>query len=263
MSDLPDLTLPEHVELWQRTIGWSPSPFQQTQFQQLLRELYVLNQSVNLTRITDPDAFWEKHLWDSLWGVAPWLMADPTFKATALSAHQPVRVIDIGTGGGFPGCPVAIAFPEWQVTLLDSTHKKVTCLKTLCQNLPLTNAKPICDRAEVVGQRLGERATYDLALVRAVGPASSCAEYALPLLKVGGTAVLYRGQWSTEEEQVFQKALKQLGGELLELRSTTTPLTRGQRHGLYLRKAHATSTSYPRKEGLPAKYPLGTVNLTA
>jgi 16S rRNA (guanine527-N7)-methyltransferase len=268
MSDLPDLRLPDlmlpiYTELWQSTIGWSPSPSQQAQFQQLLTELYVLNQSVNLTRITDPEAFWEKHLWDSLWGVAPWLTADPTCKATPLLAHQPARVIDIGTGGGFPGCPVAIAFPEWQVTLLDSTHKKVTCLKILCQNLSLTNARSVCDRAEVVGQRTGERATYDLALVRAVGPVSSCAEYALPLLKIGGTAVLYRGQWSTEEEQILQKALNPLGGELLELRSTTTPLTHGQRHGLYLHKAHATSPSYPRREGLPAKYPLGTVSLTA
>jgi 16S rRNA (guanine527-N7)-methyltransferase len=258
---LPNLTLPESIELWQSTIAWSPSPFQQTQFQQLLTELYVLNQSVNLTRITDPEAFWEKHLWDSLWGVSPWLTADSTFKATPLLT-QPVRAIDIGTGGGFPGCPVAIAFPEWQVTLLDSTHKKVTCLKTLCQNLSLTNAKPVCDRAEIVGQRPGDRAAFDLALVRAVGPVSSCAEYALPLLKIGGTAVLYRGQWSTEEEQILQKALKQLGGELLELRSTTTPLTHGQRHSLYLRKTKATSPSYPRKEGLPAKYPLGITSLT-
>jgi 16S rRNA (guanine527-N7)-methyltransferase len=259
---LPDLTLPECTELWQRTITWSPSPFQQAQFQQLLTELYGLNQSVNLTRITDPEAFWEKHLWDSLWGVSPWLMADLTFKATPLQPDQAVRVIDIGTGGGFPGCPVAIAFPEWQVTLLDSTHKKVTCLKTLCQSLSLTNARPICDRAEILGQKSGDRAAFDLALVRAVSSVSSCAEYALPLLKVGGTAVLYRGQWSIEEEQTLQRALKPLGGELLELRQTTTPLTQGQRHCLYLRKAHETSSSYPRKEGIPAKYPLGSVSLT-
>jgi 16S rRNA (guanine527-N7)-methyltransferase len=259
---LPDLTLPNDIELWQSTLCWSPSPFQQAQFQQLLMQLYVLNQSVNLTRITDPDAFWEKHLWDSLWGVSPWLAADAAAKVPPLLAHQPVRVIDIGTGGGFPGCPVAIAFPEWQVTLLDSTHKKVTCLKTLCQNLPLTNARPVCDRAEALGQKPGDRATFDLALVRAVGPVSSCAEYALPLLKIGGTAVLYRGQWSTEEERILQKALGQLGGELQELRSTETPLTHGQRHGIYLRKVQATSPSYPRKEGLPAKYPLGTASLT-
>jgi 16S rRNA (guanine527-N7)-methyltransferase len=256
-STLPHLMLPEYIELWQSTIAWSPSSLQQAQFQQLLTELYLLNQSVNLTRITDPEAFWEKHLWDSLWGVSPWLTADATFKATPLPANQPIRVIDIGTGGGFPGYPVAIAFPNWQVTLLDSTHKKVACLKTLCQNLPLTNAYPVCDRAEALGQKSSDRAAFDLALVRAVGPVSSCAEYALPLLKIGGTAVLYRGQWSTEEEQILQKALKQLGGELLELRSTTTPLTHGQRHGLYLRKVYSTSPTYPRKEGLPAKYPLG------
>lgn len=263
LSSHPDLTLPALSSLWESTLGWQPSQAQQGLFQRLLGQMYDLNQNVNLTRITDPEAFWEKHLWDSLWGIQPWLAGATELREVEHAEAEEVtlqtlRAVDIGTGGGFPGIPIAIALPHWQVTLLDSTRKKVACLETLCQDLPLSNAAPICDRAENFGQSPRDRATYDLAFVRAVGPVSCCAEYALPLLKVGGTAILYRGQWSAEEESVLQRALITLGGELVELRNTQTPLTQGQRHGIYLRKTQTTPPSFPRKEGLPAKYPLGT-----
>lgn len=253
MSECSSLTLPNFQAVWQNTLNWSPSEQQQAQFQSLLTQLCALNTGVNLTRITSPEAFWEKHLWDSLWGIQPWLNGPPnTF-----------RIIDVGTGGGFPGIPAAIAAPQesaiplWQVTLLDSTRKKIVCLETLCQALSLANAYPVCDRAEALGHRKGDRATYDLALIRAVGPVSSCAEYTLPFLKIGGTAVIYRGQWTLEEEQVLQRALLQLGGELTELRQTTTPLTHAQRHCLYLNKVKPTPAAFPRKVGLPVQHPLG------
>lgn len=247
MSEPSSLTLPTLSEIWQSTLNWSPTEPQQQQFQSLLTQLCVLNQGVNLTRITSPEAFWEKHLWDSLWGVQPWLTEPPHAR----------RAIDIGTGGGFPGTPVAIALPLWQVTLLDSTRKKIACLDTLCHTVPLTNAHPVCDRAEALAHQPGNRATYDIALIRAVGPVSCCAEYTLPFLKVGGTAVVYRGLWSLEEEQILQQALPQLGGELTDLRAGTTPLTHAQRHCLYLRKADPTPTTFPRKVGLPTQNPLG------
>jgi 16S rRNA (guanine527-N7)-methyltransferase len=265
MSECSSLMLPSFQEVWQNTLNWFPSEQQQAQFQALLTQLCVLNAGVNLTRITSPEAFWEKHLWDSLWGIQPWLKGPPT----------PLRAIDVGTGGGFPGIPAAIAahqefasyqesadpqasaLPLWQVTLLDSTRKKIVCLETLCQALSLSNAHPVCDRAEALGHRKGDRATYDLALIRAVGPVSSCAEYTLPFLKVGGTAVIYRGQWTLEEEQVLQRALLQLGGELVDLRQTTTPLTHAQRHCLYIHKVKPTPAAFPRKVGLPTQQPLG------
>jgi 16S rRNA (guanine527-N7)-methyltransferase len=251
MPERSSLMLPNLPEVWQNTLSWSPTEPQQEQFQALLTQLSALNEGVNLTRITSPEAFWEKHLWDSLWGVQPWLNEPPNEVLNGL------RVIDIGTGGGFPGIPVAIAFPSWQLTLLDSTRKKITCLDTLCQTVPITNAHPVCDRAEVLAHCKGDRAAYDIALIRAVGSVSCCAEYALPFLKVGGTAVVYRGQWSLEEEQALQRALLQLGGELSDLRTTTTPLTQGQRHCLYLHKTQPTASTFPRKTGLPAQHPLG------
>jgi 16S rRNA (guanine527-N7)-methyltransferase len=260
MSESSSLVLPRFLEIWQNTLNWSPTEPQQALFQSLLTELSILNTGVNLTRITSPEAFWEKHLWDSLWGIQPWLNAP----------LNSLRVIDVGTGGGFPGIPMAIAaYPEsascpepateppWEVTLLDSTRKKVTCLETLCQALSLVNAHPVCDRAEILARKKGDRASYDMALIRAVGPVSSCAEYTLPFLTVGGTAVIYRGQWSLEEEQALQQALLHLGGELTEVRNTTTPLTLAQRHCLYVQKVKPTPGTFPRKVGLPAQHPLG------
>jgi 16S rRNA (guanine527-N7)-methyltransferase len=253
MSESSSLTLPTFQDVWQSTLQWSPTPQQQALFQSLLTQLCALNTGVNLTRITSPEAFWEKHLWDSLWAIQPWLNA----------RLHPLRIIDVGTGGGFPGIPVAIAahqpsdLPLWQVTLLDSTRKKVTCLETLCQSLPLANAHPVCDRAETLGRKEGDRATYDMALIRAVGPVSSCAEYTLPFLKVGGTAIIYRGQWSLEEEQTLQQALLELGGVLTEIRNTSTPLTQAQRHCLYVRKEKFTPATFPRPVGLPTQHPLG------
>jgi 16S rRNA (guanine527-N7)-methyltransferase len=247
MSDSPRLLLPEWANLWQQTLHWSPTPDQQAQFQALLIQLCELNKGVNLTRITNPEDFWEKHLWDSLWGIQPWLNLQP----------EALRVIDIGTGGGFPGCPVAIAQSQWRITLLDATRKKVACLETLCQGLPLNNAHPVCDRAEDLGKNPQYRGKFDIALIRAVGPVSSCAEYAIPFLKVGGTAVIYRGQWNLEEEKVLQRALPLLGSELTDLRATTTPLTQSQRHCLYLKKVQSTPSKFPRKIGLPAQQPLG------
>lgn len=253
MSDLLDSALsqsllPDHLDIWQHTLNWQPTPAQYAQFQQLWTALCQLNAKVNLTRITSADEFWEKHLWDSLWGIQPWLEGSP----------QALRTIDIGTGGGFPGFPAAIAQPDWSITLLDATRKKVACLETLRDELGLGQVRTLCDRAELVGRGLKERGSYDLALIRAVGPAASCAEYALPLLKVGGTAVLYRGQWTEAEAQGLQKALQQLGGKLVEVRSTLTPLTQGQRHCLSLRKVRETPASFPRKVGVPAHSPLGS-----
>ncbi|WP_338038670.1 16S rRNA (guanine(527)-N(7))-methyltransferase RsmG [Neosynechococcus sphagnicola] len=108
--------LPELPELWEITLGWQPTAHQQQQFQQIYEQILMGNQRLNLTRITDPLEFWEKHLWDSLQGVAP-LLSQP-------SVQPGLRVIDIGTGAGFPGLPVAIARPDATITLLDSTQKK-------------------------------------------------------------------------------------------------------------------------------------------
>lgn len=239
-------TLPLFLDLCAETLNWQPSDRQQQQFQDLYTGILEGNRQFNLTRITDPEEFWEKHIWDSLRGIAPWLT----------SLEQPYRVIDIGTGGGFPGLPVAIARPDWSVTLLDSTRKKIAFLKTLSEQLDLTQIHTLAERAEAAGLFRLHRDRYDLALIRAVGPVTVCAEYAVPFVKPGGQAVLYRGQWTDEEASSLEKAVEQLGGAIAKVDAFTTPLTHGSRHCVYIEKVALTPADFPRDVGIPAKHPL-------
>jgi 16S rRNA (guanine527-N7)-methyltransferase len=222
--------LPEHLELWQRTLDWQPSPSQQQQFQHLYKLILMGNRQFNLTRITDPEEFWEKHLWDSLTGITAWL----TSADLAFQDEASLRAVDIGTGAGFPGLPVAIACPTWQITLLDSTRKKVQFLNQLITDLTLPQVNAHWGRAESVP--LAWERAFDLALIRAVADASTCATYALPLLKSGGRAILYRGQWSEAETHALQPVLQRLSATLVEVRAWVTPLQSGQRHCLVLEK---------------------------
>lgn len=228
MRDHDTPQLPEMAQVWQQTLNWQPTIEQQGKFQRLYELILEGNRQLNLTRITDPLEFWEKHLWDSLRGVAALLAAN---------SQQPMQqVLDIGTGAGFPGIPVAVAFASWTVTLLDSTRKKMTFLDTLLSQLDMQNVTTLVSRAETVGQQPQHRQKYDIALIRAVGSADICAEYAFPLLKLGGLAVLYRGRWTTAETEVLQSTVDRLGGLIEATEEFTTPLSQSIRHCLYLRK---------------------------
>ncbi len=245
-DNLPQL--PDFSELWQETLGWQPNEEQQTLFQQLYTQILLANRQFNLTRITEPEEFWEKHLWDSLKGIAASGLGDDSFD------NQ--RIIDIGTGAGFPGLPIAIAYPTTEVTLLDSTRKKIAFLQTLSEELGITNTIPLAGRSEEMGQHPNHRESYDLALARALGSASVCAEYALPLLKIGGVAVLYRGHWQEEETEALAEAVFPLGGSLLEVEAFTTPITNSQRHCIYISKEEETPSEFPRPVGIPTQHPL-------
>lgn len=243
--------LPEMAAKWQKTMGWQPDAGHLLEFQSLYEQILAGNQQLNLTRIVEPKEFWEKHLWDSLRGIAPALLSDLLPKEL-----EKVEIIDIGTGAGFPGLPVAIARPDWQITLLDASGKKIDFLNSLIDNLGFENVTAITARAEEIGQQSQYRSRYELALARAVAPASVCAEYALPLLKVGGLAVLYRGQWSDEETESLSITVKKLGGIVDFVERFTTPLTRSLRHSLYLRKIAPTPEKFPRPVGVPGRKPL-------
>ncbi len=249
--DLPTIAapnLPDLAETWQQTLQWQPNAIQQQQFQQLYAAVLAGNQRLNLTRITEPTEFWEKHLWDSLYGIQPYLAAPSQLAAFS--------VIDIGSGAGFPGVPVAIARPDWQVTLLEATHKKGKFLQYLVTLLGLDLTRPVVERAEVLGQAPSDRGHYDLALIRAVAPPAVCAEYTLPFLKPGGVAILYRGQLTAAEAKTLEQVVTQLGGKVETVRAGTTPLTGGERHCLYLRKVSQTPDQFPRAVGIPTHNPL-------
>ncbi|WP_066426024.1 16S rRNA (guanine(527)-N(7))-methyltransferase RsmG [Anabaena sp. 4-3] len=242
-------TLPGMAEIWQETLNWQPTEEQQAKFQQLYELILEGNRQLNLTRITEPQEFWEKHLWDSLRGIAPQ-------QKLISSLEEGASVIDIGTGAGFPGVPIAIVAPNSTITLVDSTRKKINFIDTILDKLALTNAKTLVSRAEEIGQQTQHRQQYDIALIRAVSNASVCAEYTLPLLKQGGLAIIYRGTWTEEETQTLQNAVIQLGGEIEAIENFSTPLTHSIRHCLHLRKIATTPAKFPRTVGTPTQKPL-------
>lgn len=246
MNEVKTLLLPEMRDIWQQTLNWQPDTEQEQKFQRLYELILSGNSQLNLTRITEPEEFWEKHLWDSLRGVKP-LLATHKVKQ---------RIIDIGTGAGFPGIPAAIAFPNSSFSLLDSTRKKITFIETLLPQLKIGNAKTLVGRSEEIGQQIQYRQSYDTALVRAVAPASVCAEYTLPLLKLGGLAILYRGQWTDAETEALNPAVTQLGGVIELIEEFNTPLSQSHRNCLYLRKVAATPAEFPRAVGIPTQKPL-------
>jgi 16S rRNA (guanine527-N7)-methyltransferase len=247
MEQSKTLELPLMKEIWYDTLHWQPEK-QQQQFQRLYTKVVSVNRTLNLTRITTPQDFWEKHLWDSLAGVSSWLGDN--------EGQKPLNAIDIGTGAGFPGLPVAIAFPHWTVTLLDSTRKKVAFLETVVTELEIDNVRTLFGRAEVVGQQKLHREKYDLALIRAVGQAPVCAEYAVPLVKIGGMVILYRGHWSEPEHLALESAAEQLGSKIELVKSWKTPLTKSIRHCIYLHKHSSTPDIFPRAIGVPNQQPL-------
>ncbi len=215
------------------------------QFDSLYQQVLQGNQQQNLTRITAPEEFWEKHLWDSLRSLWPY------------RERQDQVVIDIGSGAGFPGLPVALVQSQWVVVLLEATRKKAAFLNRCVQALGLTNVQVVCDRAEEVGHQNHHRAGYDLALARALAPVTVCAEYALPLLKVGGLALLYRGQWEVREEVELARAVRVLGGEITEVDAFNLPLSQAVRHCIGVTKIKPTLQVFPREDGIPTRYPLG------
>ncbi len=251
MNEIKTLALPEMIDMWQQTLNWQPTSEQQRLFQQLYEGILQGNQQLNLTRITEPAEFWEKHLWASLRGV--WLQESGISLGISRGCSgypqgvpvqsegkgeiqpQSLKLIDIGTGAGFPGLPVAIAFPHHFVTLLDSTRKKITFLESLISQLALENVTTSIGRAETISHQPQHRQTYDIALLRAVAPAPICAEYALPFLKTGGLAILYRGHWTDEETEELKSRLEKLGGVIEAIESFTTPITKSIRNCIWLR----------------------------
>src|SRR4028119_1987715 len=201
MNEIKMPVLPQMNELWQKTLNWQPDESQQQQFQRLYELILEGNRSLNLTRITEPIEFWEKHLWDSLRGIARLLPANNSAgENRKLPPESVQKIIDIGTGAGFQGLPIAIALPQLSVTLLDSTRKKITFLETVLPSLGIENAATLLGRADEIAREPQHKQAYDLALLRAVGAAPLCAKCALPLLKNGGLAALYRGDRAVGEE---------------------------------------------------------------
>jgi 16S rRNA (guanine527-N7)-methyltransferase len=205
-------------------------------------EMLAWNRKMNLTAITDPQQVRHKHFLDSL-------------SCLLVMPDEPGRVIDVGSGAGFPGLVLRIVRPDMQLTLADSVAKKTGFLSHIVQVLGLEDETVVTVRAEKLGQDAVHRQSYDWALARALAPMPVLAEYLLPLVRVGGSVLAQKGADTVSEVEQAGAALVELGGELQEVMPVNLP--GGEEHYLVLvRKVKPTPDKYPRREGIPAKRPL-------
>lgn len=239
----------ERQALWKQ-LGWQPDADQESQLEVLQQQLRLWNSRLNLTRLVEDDDYWIAQVFDSLWPLVA-LLQNPR-------ANPPLRLIDVGTGGGFPGLALAIALPDAQITLVDSVGRKVEAVRAMTTALGLEDRVTLrCERIERTGHNTACRGRFDWAMARAVASAPVVAEYLVPLLAPQGRAVLYRGQWKEGDQRDLERALVPLRAEIEERLGLELPAERGIRHALVLRPTARCPGLYPRPVGLPSKQPLG------
>lgn len=212
------------------------------QFKNYMDLLILWNEKMNLTAITDKEQIVLKHFVDSL--TISNLIKDNS------------KVVDIGTGAGFPGIPIKIYNETLNVTLVDSLNKRIMFLDEVIEKLGLQNIRAIHSRAEDFAHIKGERESYDYAVSRAVANLSVLYEYLLPLIKVGGECICMKGPNIDEELDCSQNALKILGGKIEKIEKLTLPNSDIVRNIIVVKKIKNTDLKYPRKAGIPAKKPL-------
>ena len=216
------------------------------QYESFIRYYEMLiekNKVMNLTAITDFDEVFNKHFLDSL----------AINKVYDISKVQ--SLIDIGSGAGFPGLPIKIAFPHIRVVLLDSLNKRIDFLKTVIDELGLTNIECVHGRAEDFARDELFREKFDLSLSRAVANLRVLLEYDVPFVKVGGDFVSYKAADVQAEIEESKNAMNEMGVSLVE-KELLLPGTQLKRKFLIFNKAENTAEKYPRKAGLPQKKPL-------
>lgn len=210
-------------------------------FETYYRELMAWNARVNLTTITERDAVFVKHFLDSL-SVAPFVRA----------AH---RVLDLGSGAGFPGLPLKLALPTLSMTLLEATGKKAAFLRHLIAQLDLRDISVAQARAEDAAHSPAQRAHYDVVVARAVAPLVTLLEYALPFVRQGGIFIAQKGVAVDEEIRAATYARAVLGGHVRAIAPVQLPGLE-QRHLVIVEKVAATPEQYPRRAGVPERRPL-------
>jgi 16S rRNA (guanine527-N7)-methyltransferase len=208
------------------------------------RELMAWNEEFNLTAIRDAEGIRTKHFLDSFSCVLAW------------KENPPRRMIDIGTGAGFPGIPLKILYPSMRLTLVESVGKKANFCRHMVETLKLEATEVVTARGEDVGQMPDHREAYDWAVARAVANLPVLVEYLLPLVQVGGAMLAQKGQSGPAETHKAEKALKLLGGRTRQLIPVTLPGVADERFLVVVDKVAATPPQYPRKPGVPAKKPL-------
>lgn len=225
-------------------LGISLDEEKKQQFIKFYELLTEWNKVMNLTGITEFEEVLQKHFIDSL----------AIQKVTDMGETD--TVIDVGTGAGFPGIPLKIAFPHLKITLLDSLQKRIRFLDEVVQTLNLKGVTTIHGRAEEYARRKEHREKYQICVSRAVANLSSLAEYCLPFVKKGGYFVSYKSGNIEEELSRSENAVKILGGEIENTVYFQLPGSDIERSFVLIKKKKNTPGKYPRKAGIPAKEPL-------
>ena len=225
-------------------IGITLSDKQKEQFDKFYELLVGWNKVMNLTGITEYEEVNEKHFVDSLSIVK------------AIDMNDVKSVIDIGTGAGFPGIPLKIAFPHLKVVLLDSLNKRIKFLDTVIDELGLVDIKTIHGRAEDFAKQSDYREQFDLCVSRAVANLATLSEYCIPYVKKDGLFVPYKSGEIEEEIEQSKKAVHVLGGRIEDVVKFQLPGSEIGRSFVIIRKLQNTAKKYPRKAGLPSKEPI-------
>jgi 16S rRNA (guanine527-N7)-methyltransferase len=225
-------------------LGLELSPDAQHAFSVYADELLEWNQNVNLTAITAPEAIEMRHFLDSL--------------SVLLGVAFPpgARVMDVGTGAGFPGLPLRLISPKIELTLLEATAKKTHFLEHIVTQLKLNNVQILNARAEEAGHHPHRREQSDIVLARAVAQMPTLSEYLLPFCKIGGRCVALKGETASAEVQQAETALRILGGHVEKLIPVELPQVAETHYLVVIEKIAATPPQYPRRPGIPAKRPL-------
>ena len=225
-----------------KAIGIELSDEQLEQFLTYYEMLIEKNKVMNLTAITDFDEVLEKHFEDSL----------SLIQAVDLEKSQ--AVIDLGTGAGFPGIPLKIAFPNLQITLADSLNKRILFLDDVIRELGLTGIDTVHGRAEDIAKNSDYREKFDLCVSRAVANLSTLSEYCLPFVKIGGKFISYKAGECDEEVSASKSSIFLLGGKISDIKKFE--LGESGRAFVIIDKVSGTPKKYPRKAGTPSKDPL-------
>lgn len=210
-------------------------------FYQYMKLLLEWNEKINLTAITDESEIIRKHFIDSL--------------TISKLIKEDTNVVDVGTGAGFPGIPLAIT-KKVKVTLVDSLNKRINFLNIVKESIELDNVNTVHGRAEEVGQNEKYREKFDYAVSRAVAPINVLLEYMLPLVKVGGYCLCMKGPKVIDEMQGIENVAEKLGGKYIKLEELEIPGEESRKNVIIIKKVESTNKKYPRKPGTPAKQPL-------
>lgn len=220
------------------------SKLQQSQFKIYMDTLLEYNKVMNLTAIEEPQDIYTKHFLDSLSCLSIDIIKNGD------------KIIDVGTGAGFPSIPIKIMKKDTHITLLDSLNKRINFLKEVGNRVSLENIEYLHSRAEDAGLNKNHREKYDIALARAVAPLPVLLEYCIPFVKKGGYFICQKGPSALEEIKGANKALKILNCEIEKVFDIDIPFTELNHKIIVIKKTGNTPKGYPRKAGKPSKEPL-------